>query len=129
MPYVFVSSVVLSWVYMKTASVYVTFTAAFVRDLLMYVYFIYGEQLSAYIPVICIAGLAAAVISVAILVLRYGLKTVYPAPRDDDDEYLRLSAKESVSGLLKSFAFWIFVFGSFFTILFFYLSNPTIVGP
>jgi hypothetical protein len=114
---------------MKTASVYVTFTAAFVRDLLMYVYFIYGEQLSAYIPVICIAGLAAAVISVAILVLRYGLKTVYPAPRDDDDEYLRLSAKESVSGLLKSFAFWIFVFGSFFTILFFYLSNPTIVGP
>lgn len=129
MPYVFISSIVLSWLYMKTSSFYVTFTAAFVRDLLMYVYFLYGEQLEVYFPIICIVCLAAAVISAVILIVRYGIRTVYPAPRDDDDEYLRLSAKESASGLLKSFAFWIFVFGTFFTILFFYLSNPTVVGP
>ena len=129
MPYVFVSGVVLSWLYMKTASVYVTFAAALIRDILMYVYFLYGEQISTYVPYVCIVGAAVAVISGVILVLRYGLKTVYPAPRDDDDEYLRLSAKESASGLFSSFAFWIFVFGSFFTIWFFYLSNPTIVGP
>ena len=129
MPYILISGIILSWLYMKTSSLYVTFIAALVRDLAMYSLYLYGESLAPYMTVICIACLAVAVISGVILVLRYGIRTVYPAPRDDDDEYLRLSAKESVKGLFTSFAFWIFFFGSIFTILFFYLSNPTIVGP
>jgi len=129
MPYILISGIILSWLYMKTSSLYVTFTAALVRDLAMYSLYLYGDALAPYMTVICIACLAVAVISGVILVLRYGIRTVYPAPRDDDDEYLRLSAKESVKGLFTSFAFWIFFFGSIFTILFFYLSNPTIVGP
>jgi len=129
MPYVFLSSIVLSWIYMKTSSFYSVFAVSFIRDASLYLFFLFKDELSDYTTIIVLAGLLAAILGLAILIIRYGWQTVYPAPRDDDDEYLRMSAKESVSGLLKAFAFWIFVFAAVFTIYFYYLSNPTVQLP
>ncbi len=129
MPYVFLSSIVLSWIYMKTSSFYSVFAVSFIRDASLYLFFLFKDELSDYTTIIVLAGLLAAILGLAILIIRYGWQTLYPAPRDDDDEYLRMSAKESVSGLLKAFAFWIFVFAAVFTIYFYYLSNPTVQLP
>ncbi len=128
MPFVFVSGLLLSWMYMKTSSVYLTFVCSFLRDVSLYFLFV-NKNLSEHLFLISVIGGISAVVCIAILFLRYEICTVYPAPRDEDEEYLRMSAKESAAGVLKSFAFWVFVFGSAFAILFFYLSNPTVATP
>lgn len=129
MPYVFLSSVFLSWVYMKSASVYATFCCAFVSNASLYMFFVFRNALMPFELLFVFGGLVVAAACVAVLLFRFGAETVYPAPRDDDDEYLRISAKESVTGLLRSFAFWIFVLAILFTVFFFYLSNPTVEIP
>ncbi len=129
MPYVFFSSVLLSWIYMKTSSVYVTLFCALFSDVSLYLFFIFRNSLAPFELLFMFGGLVTAAAAVAILLIRYEARTVYPAPRDDDDEYLRISAKESVIGLLKAFSFWIFILAVIFTVFFFYLSNPTVEVP
>lgn len=129
MPYVFFLSIFLSWIYMKSSSVYATLFCAFITDVSLYLFHIYRSALAPYEPLFVFGGLVAAAAFGALLIIKFGIRTVYPAPRDDDDEYLRISAKESVLGILKAFSFWIFVLAVIFTVLFFYLSNPTVEMP
>ena len=129
MPYVFVSGLLLSWIYMKTSSVYTVFFVSFIRDMSLYTIFLFKDELSDNMLICVLVGLIASAAGFVPLVVRYGIRTVYPAPRDDDDEYMRMSGREAVSGVLKAFSFWIFIFGIVFTIYFFYLSNPTVELP
>ncbi len=129
MPYVFLSGVFLSWIYIKSTSLYAVFCCAFVSNASLYMFFVYRNSLAPFELLFMFGGLVVAAACVAVLLFRFGAETVYPAPRDDDDEYLRISAKESVLGILKSFAFWIFVLAVLFTVFFFYLSNPTVEVP
>ena len=129
MPYVFVSGMLLSWIYMKSASIYATFFCAFITNVSLYAFCVFRDAVARYELIIMLCGLAVAAVCVTVLMLRYGSRTVYPAPRDDDDEYLRLSGRESVTGVFKSFSFWIFVLAAVFTVFFFYLSNPTVEMP
>lgn len=129
MPYVFFSSIFLSWIYMKSSSVYATLFCAFITNASLYLFHVYRAALSPYELLFMFGGLVVAAASVALLLIKFGARTVYPAPRDDDDEYLRISAKESVTGVLKAFSFWIFILAVIFTIFFFYLSNPTVEMP
>jgi len=126
MPYALFSGIILSWLYLKSGSIAVTVTASFIRNIAVYDIYFLSKTINNYI---IIASAFVFIASALILIMKFGIKAEMPSPADDDEAYMKMNGKEALKGTLKSFAFWVVLFGAIFAILFFYLSNPNIQQP
>ena len=121
-PYLFVSSLVISWCYLKTKSLYLSIALNFASSVTFSVLLLLKDSID--LASVSVIGIVVAAVCFIVLAKEKGLKVKYPEPKNSEEEYERLTSKEAVKGLAKSFAFWIFLFICVFQIFFIYLDKP-----
>ena len=128
MPYLFATSVIISWCYVKTKSLYLSMALNFMASVSFSAVCVfklnYEELYSANIQTVAIICALICFGAFALLAILKGLKLRYDEPKNEDEAYERLTGKEAFFGLIKSFAFWITVFMLMFQLLFSYLDKP-----
>lgn len=128
MPYLFVTSLIISWCYVKTKSLYLSmalnFTASVAFSAVCVLKLNYEGFYSANIQSVAVICALICFGAFALLAVLKGIKLQYPEPKDADEAYERLTGKEAFFGLIKSFAFWIVIFMLMFQLLFSYLDKP-----
>lgn len=129
MPYAFAVSLVLSWIYIKTRSLWLSVALRFFTEAGIALGYVVKDIVSEteYFDSLFLAAVSGA----AVFVVCFGalLATVkprleYPVPKDNDAAFERLSGREAFFGTLKAFALWVFVFITVFQLLFTYLDKP-----